>query len=192
MSNPFASAVESGEVWKVSTGIVLPVGNWVVQIDRAEMSTSSGGHPQIELDLSSPDGSIRDWLITDGTAGPQKVGALIAAAGLEPPSDEQVRGYELAASYLRAFIGKKVGAVVREEEKYSDPGKKTKRVLGYLPPTSIKPLPGQGEARPDSGAGFDPTTGGFGSTDVPASSFDFPGTTTQPASAVMGDDDIPF
>jgi hypothetical protein len=132
--NPF----QSTDAWEVQTERLLPDGNHVVTIQSAEDGTSSGQHPQIELEVSNSQGRLRDWLvITDASIG--KVVALAQAASVELPSDEDILdGLRLKQSWMDKLVGKKVGIVARDEPDYKDPTKTRTRIQGYVAPERIK------------------------------------------------------
>jgi hypothetical protein len=118
--------VDKAEAWAV--GGILPPGWHNVQIISAEESQSSGGHPQIELDLESVsgDGKIKDWIVVMAqTLG--KVRQLIDAAGV----DIQAGEWEFDPATLK---GCAVSILVREEPKYGDPSTMVNKVVGYEPP----------------------------------------------------------
>lgn len=164
-TNPFATS----EAWAPgSGGSILGPGNYVLDVlsvDGAQDST--GGYPQLVVEFGNEDGTVKDWLVLIQSAAGKTV-ALIEAAGLETPTDDQVAadgpGFRIDPKYLAQFEGKKVGVVIGEEPDRNDPTKMRTRVQGYLTPDKINQ-----ELAPD-------TTGlGNGST---------PGTAS--------DDDIPF
>jgi hypothetical protein len=134
MSNPFQEA----EAWDVSTEKILGEGNHIVDIKDAQMGTSSGGHPQIELQLGNIDGEIRDWLvITDASVG--KVVSLAQAAGVALPEDDDIeKGLTLKQVYVDRFVGRQVGIVVRMEKSFKDETREISRVQGYVDPARIK------------------------------------------------------
>lgn len=112
------------EAW--NAGQILPPGKHVVRIEDASEGTSSGGHPQLEVEFAAVDGtgSIRDWLVvTQGAMG--KIRAFLEAAGIQIPEGP----FQVAASALR---GARLQIVVAEEPDYRDPDKKRSRVMGYL------------------------------------------------------------
>jgi len=144
MANPFQTA----EVWDVSTEKILGEGNHIVDIKDAEVGTSSGGHPEIRLQLANIDGEIRDWLvITDATVG--KVVALAQSAQVALPEDDDIEdGLQLKQVYVDRFVGRQVGIVVRMEKSFKDETKEGARVQGYVDPARIKgsDVPGNGNA----------------------------------------------
>jgi hypothetical protein len=114
------------EPW--AAGEILPPGEHVCRIDSAEESTSSGGHPQFELEMRCTagdyvGGSIRDWIvITSATLG--KVRQLLEATGLQIPSG----AFAFDASSLR---GRGVKILVREEPTQDGTGTRS-RVKAYM------------------------------------------------------------
>jgi hypothetical protein len=144
VSNPFQSA----DPWEVSLDQLLPAGNHVVVIEEAEMGTSSGKHPQIEIKLRNSYGAIRDWMvITEASVG--KVVALAQAVEVDLPTDNDIeQGLALKQVYVDRFVGKKVGIVVRDEPDYKDPTKTRPRVQGYVEAKRIKAsdIPPNGES----------------------------------------------
>lgn len=178
-SNPFASA----ETWDVSTGTFLAAGNHKVTIRSVDGSgVSSGGYPQIEVEVGNDQGTIRDWIvITPNTVG--KVTQLTDAAGLGRPTDAQVKqdgsGFRIDPAYLAQLVNRTIGVVVRAEPDNRNPGQTRDRVKGYVDPSKIgtSDLPTMGSA-----GGFD------SSSDTVVGNSTFP-------SAVAGatnDDKIPF
>jgi hypothetical protein len=131
---------DNTDPWEVSTGFILPAGNHVVKIDKAEIGNSRGGHPQIELSVSNAEGELRDWLvITEQSFG--KVIALSLATGVQPTDEEkqyfEANGLRPPESFVTRLVGKQVGIVARDEEKMNDPSKKTTRIQGYVEPSKI-------------------------------------------------------
>jgi hypothetical protein len=159
MSNPFATE----DAWEVSTGDLIPVGDFVCSIESVATGRSGGNYPQIELEVKTGDNRTRkDWLvITPNTIG--KVVQLLKACGAGTPPDEVVReDYAIEESWLRKnVLGKRVGVIVREEEKYNDPGKFVPKIRGYVEPdrinasdvTSAGEAAGFGSAQDSSDAG---------------------------------------
>jgi hypothetical protein len=134
------SSWDNTDPWEVSTGFILPPGNHVVTIDRADVTASRGGHPQIELSVSNKDGELRDWLvITQESFG--KVIALAQAADIEPTDEEKQsfdsNGLKPPQSFVDRLLGRSVGIVAREEESFKDPTKKITRIQGYVHPSKI-------------------------------------------------------
>jgi hypothetical protein len=162
--NPFATE----QAWSVSegTGSILPEGDHVVEILSCEGSgTSSGGYPQLELQVGNADGQIRDWIVViPSTIG--KVVQLTDAAGLERPNEAQVLsegpGYRLDPKYLDQLVGRQVGVLVRQEPDRNDPTRMRDRVKGYV------------------------TAGSIAKSDIPQD----PSIPASPS--VVDDDDIPF
>lgn len=112
------------ETW--SAGDFLPPGHHEVQVVSSTQGTSSGGHPQLELELTATGGeyeggSIRDWIVViPSTAG--KVKQLLEALGVEVPNG----ALSFEASSLE---GKRARILVREEQ--GQDGKLRSRVKAY-------------------------------------------------------------
>lgn len=124
-------------------GGILGPGVHHVEIEGAVEGRSSGGHPQIEIDYATPDGTgrIREWLvITEKTWG--KFKALIEATGLPMPG----AGEEFNPTVL---CGRRLGIIVADERDQRDPTKMRSRVQGYKPASEV--------------AGVSPTATGNGS-----------------------------
>jgi hypothetical protein len=172
-SNPFATE----EAWEVSGGF-LPAGDHICTVRSVDGSgTSSGGHPQIEVEVGNDLGTIRDWIVViPSTVG--KVTQLTDAVGLDRPTDEQVKpdgsGFRLDPKYLARMINRRVGVLVRPEPDQRNPGQTRDRVRGYVDASKIStsdvPIP--------AGSGFDPKA----PTQVGQSVFP----------SAVADDDIPF
>lgn len=117
------------EAWEA--GDILPAGTYTVEVTDSEEGKSSGGHPQIELDLRCiagqyDGGTIKDWVVViPSTAG--KVKQILAAFGVEG-LDGTVK---FEASDLK---GKRANIVVREEP-YD--GKLKSRVKAYEPAAAV-------------------------------------------------------
>lgn len=107
-------------------GVILPPGKYVARVTDAEEGQSSGGDPQIQLQLRAvggehDGGEIRDWIVVNAkTLG--KVKQVLSALGL--PSDGEL---DLDAA---SFVGKSCEIVVRNEP-YD--GKDRSRVKAYSP-----------------------------------------------------------
>lgn len=115
--------IDQQEAWNVSQ--VLPPGWHNVRIASSEEGQSSGGHPEIELELESllGEGRMKDWLVvTSQSLG--KVRQLIEAAGV------QIKGgvWEFDPAVL---TGAQVSILVRVEPKLSDPSQTVHKVVGY-------------------------------------------------------------
>lgn len=146
--------VDLTEVEAWSGAGILPPGTHVCRIEDAEEGESSGGHPQIQLDLRAitgehEGGTIRDWIVViPATLG--KVRAVLEAADVEIPEG----AFELDAS---VFVGRLVRIVVREEP--SPDGTRRARVKAYERPdgaelrsdvpADMSGLPGNGQAKGD-------------------------------------------
>jgi Protein of unknown function (DUF669) len=126
------------EAWKGEGP--LPPGEYVCRITEADEGRSSGGHPQLELEMrvvvgDYTGGTIRDWLvITEGTRG--KVRALLEGAGIQIPAGT----FALEPVMLR---GRPVEIVVRQEDYNGEP---KIRVKAYRAPSG-----GQATAQPGGG-----------------------------------------
>jgi len=137
MNNPFADTE-----WKTSAGAdILPPGDHIVTIDDLDgTETSSGGYPQIVVNASNDQGSIRDWLVTIPSAT-FRAASLFAACELEKPEDDQVKedgqGFRISPGYLDQCVGKKVGVIVRTEPKYNDPSQTRTVVKGWVKASEI-------------------------------------------------------
>ena len=92
---------------------LLPEGTYVVPVVDAEERTSSGGTPQIQLDLEVLTGdqkgqSLRDWItVTAKSLG--RVKGILAALRYEIPAGD----FELPSS---ALIGRTASVIVRHED----------------------------------------------------------------------------
>jgi hypothetical protein len=135
------SPFEQADAWEVQTERILPDGNHIVTIEEANNGRSRNQHPQIELKLANPEGSIRDWLvITESTVG--KVVQLAQAAGVDVPGEDDIQqGLQLKDEWVFRLSGKTVGVVVREEpdNRPDHYGESRPRVQGYVEPARIKP-----------------------------------------------------
>jgi hypothetical protein len=143
MSNPFASE----QAWEVNEGTILGHGDYVctISVDENGDKNSSGGHPQVVLQLTDDAGAgfITDWIVViPSTIG--KWVQLSDAAGVDRPGDDEVTpegtGYRFSGAYLKKIDGKKVGVIVRSEANRQDPTKPPRdRVKGYVPADQIVP-----------------------------------------------------
>jgi hypothetical protein len=128
MSNPF----EQSEGWEVSLGQYLGVGNHLVTINAAaDASAKSNGKPQLHLEMSNEMGEKQDW-VNYSSENLRKIVGLCQATDLALPQDGEFDPNDdcrLTEKYIKRFVGRKVGIVVREEE-YQ--GKKSARVQGYV------------------------------------------------------------
>lgn len=153
------------EAW--GAGTVLSPGRHLCQIDRADEGQSSGGHPQIELEvraIAGPEagGTIRDWMVVIPSSY-GRVRQLLEAAGIEVQGGD----WDLPVGQL---VGRKVAVIVRMEKKErgKNAGKEFATVAAYdLPKDS------------DVQAG----------ADVPADTAGFAG---NGAGSAVRDEDIPF
>jgi hypothetical protein len=178
--------VDFGEVeaWEPSTTQILPVGEFECVIDHIEAGVSSGNHDQVEVHLRdvSGQGTIKDWAV-----GPRKIKGLIEASPVPAPTGRVNIGPDDQQwqEYLKLFVGKRVGVVVREEEKFGEPGTMVSRVRGYVTVERLREIKG-GKTGNSNGA---QASGGFADA--------FSNTGAQPAAAAgsagsSSDDDIPF
>jgi hypothetical protein len=129
------------EAW--AAGDILPSGTHTVEVTESKEGTSSGGHPQVELDLRCVagqyvDGTIKDWIVViPKTAG--KVKQILEAFGVAN-LDGKV---SFEASDLK---GKRANIVVREEP-YD--GQMKSKVKAYEPASEVAQTNG---SAPDSKA----------------------------------------
>lgn len=119
------------EAW--SGGVILGPGTHVVRCTSADdEKPSSGGHPQIELELEAISGeeqgaSIRDWqVVTPGSRG--RVLQMLLAFGATIPRGD----WNLDAKHL---VGKTCVIVVRKKEKGDGSKDMVSRVEAYRPAT---------------------------------------------------------
>lgn len=137
MTNPF----QTETAWEVGDSI-LPPGDHVVTVKAVDgTGTTSGGYPQIEVDMANASGQIRDWIaVNDRTIG--RVVQLTDACDVPRPVDGHVtregEGYRLDPAYLSNLVGKEIGVRVYEEPDNLDPAKKRTRVKGYLKTGEMK------------------------------------------------------
>lgn len=126
---PFELDMTDVEAWVA--GDILPAGTHTIEVTDTEEGTSSGGHPQAELDMRCVsgqyvDGTIKDWIVViPKTAG--KVKQILEAFGVEN-LDGKVT---FSASDLK---GKRANIVVREEP-YD--GKPRSKVKAYEPASEV-------------------------------------------------------
>ena len=137
---------ETVDPWVPSQGVHLKEGNWVVTIQEAEPATSKNGNAQIKLQLASDQGEKKDWLTYGGSeVGVQKLVGLFRGAGVQLLDSDAVEGV-VKPEKVAQLVGKQVGVVLRDEPSFKDPSKVYAEVQGYLIPSEVKPLPGQGTA----------------------------------------------
>lgn len=142
--------LDKQEAW--STNAMLPVGWHEVTVKTSAEGESSGGYPQIELEMEAPLGTIRDWIVvTEATRG--KVVQLLEAVGIE------IQGGEWDIS-VGAIAGKKVGIKVGEEPSFNDPSTLRKKVQAYVP---VENLPKDRNIQEDAG----PSNEGSSDSDLP-------------------------
>jgi hypothetical protein len=107
-----------------SGGTILGLGWHNVTIELANAGTSSGGYPQLELEMANNEGSIRDWIVVmDKTLG--KVKQVIEATGVEVK--------DLSKFEPAVLLNRKVRIHVSEEQSYNDPSKMRNRIDAYTP-----------------------------------------------------------
>lgn len=132
--------------WK--GGGLLPPGRHVCVIDRCDEGTSSGGHPQLEIDLRSvagaeEGGTIRDWIVViPKTLG--KVRQFLEAAQVEIPEGE----FDIPVA---SIPGRRVAIIVRTEP--DQKGEPRNRVVAYdeIGPETDVPADTNGMAAVGSG-----------------------------------------
>lgn len=147
MTNPF----DGLEPFKPSLSTLLTAGNHVVTIDDATPGRSSGGYPQVELNLSNEYGAIRDWVVqSPNEFSLRKVVGLTVAAGLGRPTEADLDDGHLSDAYVRRLIGRKVGIVVHDEE-YN--GQTRPKVQGYVDASEV----GSDVTQPGAANGFSHT-----------------------------------
>lgn len=113
--------IDKVEAWK--GGGVLPPGWHEVTIESCEEGESSNGNPQLELEYTNDEGSIRDWLVViEKTYG--KVKRLLEAAGVKIEEGD----WDLNPKDLE---GRRLGIRVQEEPDYKDPTQTRLRVQAY-------------------------------------------------------------
>lgn len=145
---------------------LIPAGNHVVTITKAVAGISSGGYDQIELEFENRQGDqMRDWkVLTDGST--PFVLQLLDSAGMERPGVVEPKSEEWS-NYLAKLVGRKVGAIIRDEPHY-DPGKRAqgqtqRRVQAYCLPEE---LPTEADVPPDT-EGLVQTTSAKADDDIP-------------------------
>lgn len=120
--SPFDMDVTDVEAWEASD--ILPPGTHKVEVIKAEEGTSSGGHPQLELELRAytgehQDGTIRDWIVViPSTAG--KVKQILEAFGIE----------KLVGYGAEDFKSRRAQIIVRTEPR---DGQEYSKVRAYEP-----------------------------------------------------------
>jgi hypothetical protein len=137
MSNPFATE----KAWDLSSagGDLLPVGDHKCTILSAEDDTSSGGYPQVVLEVGNEQGQTRkDWLtITQNSVG-RIVGLVELLPGVERPSDNDVGpDLRLSQKYLNTWAGQPIGVLVRDKPKHNDPSDIKPAIVGYVSASAI-------------------------------------------------------
>lgn len=115
------------EAWK-GTPLLGP-GKHTVTVEDIEEGESSGGHPQVQVELASDEGQIRDWIVlTAGSLG--RLLMLTEAAGLDNPGKVKIPSKEWSA-YVGQLGHKRVRIFVQEQE-YQ--GETKNRVVSYEAP----------------------------------------------------------
>lgn len=116
--------MDKAEAWEATGGLLEP-GQHLVKITSAVEGTSSGGYPQLELQLTDNSGQgIKDWLVViEKTFG--KVVQMLQAAGVPVPSGDD------AQLHPEPLVGKKVTITVSEEA--DNKGGSRNRVVAYEP-----------------------------------------------------------
>lgn len=118
--------LSSVEAWK--GGGILPPGKHTCRITDARDGTSSGGHPQIEIEWEAVEGehagsSIREWVvITERSLG--KIRALLDAIQFQVPAG----AFQLDVT---ALVGKRATITVVHEPDRVDPAVKRSRVVAH-------------------------------------------------------------
>lgn len=124
------------EAW--AAGTYLQPGNHLCTIVAADgEGHSKNNNPQIELRVENAQGdSSRDWIaVTPATLG--KVVQLAEAAGVPNPGAVDIPSEEWT-DWVNGLVDKKVGVIVRNEEKWDDPSKTIAKVQGYVHPDELR------------------------------------------------------
>lgn len=114
------------EAWRVDDRV--PPGSYIVRIKTAEDGTSSGGHPQVALELQIAAGDfagaeLRDWLtVTESSLG--RVVQFLQAFRYPVPEGE----FDLK---VKELVGRTAEAVVRDKPSRKDPDKTFPEIVGY-------------------------------------------------------------
>lgn len=122
----FELDMEGVEAWQA--GDILPPGHHEIIVTESKEGTSSGGYPQLELELTATGGeyeggSIRDWVVViPSTAG--KVKQLLEAFGVKVPDG--------SLSFEASDLDGKTARILIREEPGQD-GKPRSRVKAYEP-----------------------------------------------------------
>jgi hypothetical protein len=104
------------ERWDPNSALMLPPGNHICTIRKAEEGTTRNGNDQIEVQVEKGGDTLRDWIvITPATLG--KVIQLAEAAGVENPGAVSIPSTEWSA-WVEGLVGKKVGVIIRDEPHY--------------------------------------------------------------------------
>lgn len=160
--------IDQVEGWTGASAVLDP-GVYNVRIERAEEVTSSGGHDQVELEMSdlAGAGSIRDWLtFARDDFGAIKQGSLARARAVLDAVGIVAQSGTWAFP-TQALVGKQCQIEIVESPKLDGSGTR-KEVFSYAT------------------AGAQPT--GATGSGVPADTRDLPGVHAQ----VSDDDKIPF
>ena len=122
-------ALDGVDAW--TGGAILPPGWHEVRVNEANETRSSNGHPQAELKMESPDGSITDWVtVTRNSLG--RVKQVLLAFGIEiPPSKFGMDWSQLVGRSVRIFV--------REEPKNGGSGETRTVVKAYEASTGAVP-----------------------------------------------------
>lgn len=132
------------EAWEGGGG-VLPAGDHVVKIDSIVAGESSGGWPQLTIEMSNGQGSIREWM-TLPQSGFGRIAQFTDALGLDRAAVQESMAAVQAPNgpavvfseaFVRGLVGKSVGVIVREEPDRQDPSKTRTRVKGFAPAANV-------------------------------------------------------
>lgn len=157
----------TSEVFEAYTDSYLPPGSHLVEIEgyRYEKDSQAGNH-QFSLTFKAKDGASGYGYYTVTERAFPKINGLARHTGVEFTDDEieyLEENDQVPESFLKRVVGKKVGVVFREEEKYGEPGKMQNRFQGTCP--------------------IEKVGGRSGASDIPSGT---------PGSSTQHDDDIPF
>lgn len=116
-------ALDAVDAW--SGGAILPPGWHEVSVNQVNETKSTNGHPQAEIRMDSPEGSITDWVtVTSESLG--RVKQVLLAFGIEIPAGK----FGMDWSQL---VGRQVRVFVREEPKNDGSGQTRTKVKAYEP-----------------------------------------------------------
>jgi hypothetical protein len=158
---------KAADPWKVSETTILPKGNYVVSIDSVDVGRSKNGHPQLVIQLSCPDGEIRDYrVITPASFGGVLNLAVASGAELSEPELQYFKDNsgEPPMSWVKRLVGMKVGIVVDEKPKQNDPQYMRSEVQGYVEAARIRR---PGPKAPPAASEVPNDFGGFASAPQP-------------------------